>query len=38
MFVRTVRHHRGLTPPKACATINGFVEFSSYSLCFYTII
>ena len=37
MFVRTVRDHAGLTPPKACATINGFVEFSSYSLFFYTL-
>ena len=34
MFGRTVRDNGGLTPPKACATINGFVEFSSYSLFF----
>ena len=38
MFVRTVRDHGGLTPPKACATINGFVEFSLYLLFFYELI
>ena len=35
MFVRTVRDHGGLTPPKACATINGFVVYSLFFILLY---